>query len=148
MTQTVTETVEDFFAADIMMAGDRPFEKRRTSLLDSAKRYLEYHRELCRKQHEEGASGTEVVASVTAMIDELVHNLHVCVTAEYPFERQSCVALIALGGYGRKELNPLSDVDLMFYCGERNKDLAEQIADLPPLADIEKRPLPALGPEP
>ena len=53
----------------------------------------------------------------------------ITVTAEFRTERQAFAALIALGGYGRRELNPLSDIDLMFFCGDRNKDLAEKIAE-------------------
>ncbi|MBW2519334.1 MAG: [protein-PII] uridylyltransferase [Deltaproteobacteria bacterium] len=129
MKNPVTQAQHDFFASELMVAGDRPFEVRRQSLLDTAKVYLDHHREICKDLHNKGAGGREVVACTTAMTDELVRNLHTCVTADFPFERQSCCVLIALGGYGRGELNPLSDIDLMFYCSDRNKDLAEQIAE-------------------
>ncbi len=119
----------DFFASELMIAGDVPFAERRGSLLETAKRYLEHHRQVCHELHLGGASGRDVVGCVTEMTDSLVRILHRCVSAEHAVERQSCTALIALGGYGRGELNPFSDVDLMFYCSDRNKDLAERIAE-------------------
>ncbi len=119
----------DFFADELMLAGDQPFEKRRTALLDAARSHLEHHRAVCRERHERGATGREVVACITAMIDRLVQNLYRCASAEYPTMGKVCSAVIALGGYGRGELNPRSDIDVMFYCSELNKDLAEQIAE-------------------
>ena len=119
----------DFFAAELMMAGDHPFEKRRNALLEAARSYLDHHRTFCRERHERGATGREVVQCVTAMIDTLVQSLYRCAAAEYPTQGKACAAVIALGGYGRGELNPLSDIDVMFYCSELNKDLAEKIAE-------------------
>jgi len=119
----------DFFAREIMLAGDVPFADRRPALLDVARAYLEHHRQLCHARHQAGESGRAVVECVTAMADELVRTLYHCAAAEFPTSGKVCAAVIALGGYGRAELNPLSDIDVMFYCSDKNKDLAEKIAE-------------------
>ena len=124
----MVEMTTDFFAKELMVAGDVPFEERRDSLVETARHYLETKRAACQQSHQQGGGGREVAACVTEMTDELIRSLHRCVTAGYPVERQSCIALIALGGYGRAELNPRSDIDLMFYCSDRDRDLADQIA--------------------
>ncbi len=111
------------------MAGDVSFEKRRTHLLEAARQYLEFHRSLCQDMHSKGGSGRDVVSCITAMADELILNLYQCSAAEFPTAGKVCSAVIALGGYGRGELNPLSDIDVMFYCSDQNKDLAEKIAE-------------------
>jgi len=119
----------DFFATELMMAGDVSFKRRRPFLLDAARAYLEHHRDLSHKMHNAGASGREVVASITGMADELISNIYKCVAADFPTQGKACSAVIALGGYGRAELNPLSDIDVLFYCSVQNKDLAEKIAE-------------------
>lgn len=119
----------EFFAAELMVAGDVAFVERRPTLLEAARQFIEYHRGCCRELHNAGGSGREVVACITAMADELIRNLYSCAAAEFPTSGKVCAAVIALGGYGRGELNPLSDIDVMFYCSDKNKDLAEKIAE-------------------
>jgi [protein-PII] uridylyltransferase len=126
---TAQETHTDFFATELMMAGDVTFEERRPYLLESARQYLDHHRNYCHEIHNAGASGREVVACVTAMADELILSLYQCAAADFPTAGKVCSAVIALGGYGRAEMNPLSDIDIMFYCSDQNKDLAEKIAE-------------------
>lgn len=118
----------DYFATELMLAGDVPFEERRPSLLLAARHYLDHHRRHCQEMHDAGGSGREVVACITSMADMLIHNLYRCAAADFPTAGKVCSAVIALGGYGRAELNPLSDIDVMFYCSDQNKDLAEKIA--------------------
>jgi [protein-PII] uridylyltransferase len=124
-----TKEAEDFFATELMLAGDEPFVKSRNGLLDTARRFLAWHREQCHSLHERGAGGADVVACVTSMTDTLIRNLYQCLVADADFGRYPSSAIIALGGYGRRELNPLSDVDLMFFCGDLNRDQAEQVAE-------------------
>src|SRR5210317_2164191 len=119
----------DFFATELMLAGDVSFQERRTSLLEAARSHLDYHRDVCHELHKASGSGREVVACITDMADQLVRNLYHCASAEFPTSGKVCSAVIALGGYGRAELNPLSDIDIMFYCSDKNKDLAEKIAE-------------------
>lgn len=120
--------VPEFFARELMLAGDVTFEQRRDSLLAAARAYLDYHRAACRELHRGGASGTAVVEAITAMTDTLMRKLYRCISAEGIADRQPGAALLAIGGYGRGELNPRSDIDLMFYCGEVGREQADLIA--------------------
>lgn len=128
MTLDQRSAMPAFFEPELLIAGDVPYETRRESLLAAARAFLEYHREVCLTQHRAGASGTQVVNCITAMTDTLMRNLYRCITADWAIEQRPCTALIALGGYGRGELNPLSDIDLMFFCSEKNRDHADRVA--------------------
>jgi [protein-PII] uridylyltransferase len=119
----------DYFARELMLAGDVLFDKRRPHLLEAAKAYLDAHRGRCHELHSAGAGGGEVVNCITTAADELIRTLYHCAAAEFPTSGKVCSAVLALGGYGRGELNPLSDIDIMFYCSEPNKGLAEKIAE-------------------
>ena len=112
-----------------MMAGVVSFDERRPDLLAAARSYLDLHRGHGPELNKSVGSGRAVVACMTSMADELISNLYQCSAAEFPTAGKVCSAVLALGGYGRGELNPLSDIDVMFYCSEQNKDLAEKIAE-------------------
>jgi [protein-PII] uridylyltransferase len=60
-----------------------------------------------------GASGAVTIAARAAAVDELVRELW-RQAVEGDKRLASGVALVALGGYGRRELFPYSDVDLFF----------------------------------
>ena len=60
-----------------------------------------------------GASGAATIAARSKAMDDLIAGLWAEAAAETPLLRQG-VALVALGGYGRSELFPYSDVDLMY----------------------------------
>src|SRR6478736_171607 len=84
-----------------------------------------------------GAPGDEVTRAYAHAADEVVTALFRAARAQFdPFE----VALVAVGGYGRAELCPYSDLDLWFlvpgsvYRDGRAKDLAEAV--LYPLWDL------------
>jgi len=81
------------------------------SLKDSIKDYLARGEALLKERHLAEKTGAPICASYTALIDELLRAL-------YLFKAESAgvvdpTALVALGGYGRSELNIRSDVDLM-----------------------------------
>ena len=60
-----------------------------------------------------GASGAATIAARTAALDELVCGLW-RQALDDGSQLQTGVALVAVGGYGRRELFPYSDVDLLF----------------------------------
>ena len=80
--------------------------------------------------HRAGASGEWVVKAITAMSDTLINKLFHCITADLSSTGKSReqLALVAIGGYGRGELNPYSDIDLMFLYNGKDSRNVEEIA--------------------
>src|SRR2546423_10126358 len=64
-------------------------------------------------RHRAGAGGQEVVRSISALTDEVVQEMFTAICGELQASAPPRLALIATGGYGRKELSPRSDVDLL-----------------------------------
>ena len=75
----------------------------------------EYQRRMLeiRRAFEQGATGAETLAGRTAAVDGLVRGLWREAVDADPRLGKS-VALVAIGGYGRGELFPYSDIDLLF----------------------------------
>jgi [protein-PII] uridylyltransferase len=66
-----------------------------------------------RNAFQAGASGQETIAARSLAMDTLVRGLWAEAVERTP-KLRSGIALLALGGYGRSELFPQSDVDLLF----------------------------------
>ncbi len=75
-----------------------------------------------------GASGAVTIAARATAVDELVTGLW-RLAAEGDSRLGVGVALVAIGGYGRRELFPYSDVDLLFLLDGRvaEKDVKEAV---------------------
>ncbi|HKD68942.1 MAG TPA: [protein-PII] uridylyltransferase [Candidatus Binataceae bacterium] len=81
------------------------------------KSYLGGVRETLKERHFAGASGSEIVRELTAAVDNVVRALFVYAAAEHDrrFNKlNQRLGVLARGGYGRGELNPYSDIDLLF----------------------------------
>ncbi len=75
-------------------------------------------------RHDLGASGIEVENGRSAIIDLLIARLFDHAIALYASTKgptPAAVAMMALGGYGRSELAPWSDVDVMFLYPTKSK---------------------------
>lgn len=104
-----------------LFAEDRDGARERQSLFRLLRDFVEGERQTIQKRHREGVGGMEVVEDLTDLVDGVVSRLYhfaegVC---REHFQTGSPCALLALGGYGRRELNPASDVDLMFLYRDR-----------------------------
>lgn len=79
--------------------------------------YVQSCRSLLLERHRAGAGGREIVSCYTEMIDHLIRYLFDAASQDYirryPSLNARC-ALVAQGGYGRGELCPQSDIDLLF----------------------------------
>ena len=75
------------------------------------KAFLDEEDALIKAAHFTGAGGSEVVQRRTALIDRVLREVYSRLHATSPMP-----ALVAVGGYGRGELNPHSDIDIMFLC--------------------------------
>lgn len=85
--------------------------------LPAYKRYLELENTMLERYHRKGDSGLEVCQARAAIIDVLIENLFLAALNLYTtkYGEIPCkMAVLATGGYGRRELNPHSDIDIMF----------------------------------
>lgn len=62
------------------------------------------------KRHRSGTSGSAIALALTTRLDALVKSVY----TETKHRGKSRLVLVALGGYGRRELNFASDTDIMF----------------------------------
>jgi [protein-PII] uridylyltransferase len=97
-----------------------------------ARDYLGRARQLLFERHLAGASGGDIVAAWTAVVDHVVQAMYEAARASYA-ERYTVldqrVAFIAQGGYGRGELNPCSDIDLLVVYPQRPDAFVETVTE-------------------
>ena len=90
-------------------------KERLREKLNLYKKFLKLEEHRLRLKHYSGAGGLEVVRDRASLLDVVLRHLFEGAVEFSPFASQAIpVALLAIGGYGRGELNPYSDVDILF----------------------------------
>ncbi len=113
----------------LKFVGDMPVAER----LAACKEFLRTEMIGLRERHKAGGSGLTICHQRSEIIDALLTHLFDYALTTYAQTRgplPAPVALVALGGYGRKELSPWSDVDVMFLFPTKTKP-----ADAKPLQE-------------
>jgi [protein-PII] uridylyltransferase len=104
----------------------------RESLLN-AKRRLTEGRDTIRRQHEGGSPGTLVSAHLTALLDEVVLAIYDAALADFPRETAEAIranmALVSHSGFGRRDVAPYSDVDLMLLYRSDHAGSVQRLAE-------------------
>jgi len=96
-------------------------ESRRRLRLDLLRKHFSTGVHSLKTRHAKGASGSESVQAHAAFVDQLLQELFRLAVDDAKRDHLTPhpTVLVALGGYGRRELHPSSDIDLMvIYEGE------------------------------
>lgn len=116
--QALVESARE--GADVFVETDRQ------TLVNAAREHLELHWAAVRERHVHGESGHNVLCALTQGADEVVRGIVEFALASNPNRRQvlSRASICALGGYGRAELSPCSDLDVcLLYEGNFDTEL-------------------------
>ncbi len=81
--------------------------------------YIDLGRQRLLESHRSGASGADVVRAHGVMIDCLLQRLFEMAEGDHGAASKGRCAVVAQGGYGRGELSPYSDIDILFLYGRR-----------------------------
>jgi [protein-PII] uridylyltransferase len=82
-------------------------------------------RHYARRKKNKALIGYELAQERTAVVDEFIKRA----LSRYGYPELEGVSIVALGGYGREDLSPYSDIDLLFLHKKGSKDLAEEIVE-------------------
>ena len=130
--QGLLEKIEADAAVRLKLpAGRQPAEE-----LARYKAFLKIEAHRLKISHRAGAGGREICQGRASILDVLLRYLWDTAKASLSEQAQKefpQLALVAIGGYGRAELNPHSDIDFMFL---HNRQVAAGTRALPHLSKI------------
>jgi len=97
--------------------------RRPTEVLPLYKKFLKVEEHRLRLKHQAGGGGREICARRAELIDILLQYVFgaAAAAARENGGAEVPLALVALGGYGRGELNPFSDIDVMLLHRQRDE---------------------------
>jgi [protein-PII] uridylyltransferase len=109
-----------------------PTGSRLRAIVLETRQQLVDGRQQLRAQHDRGLEGSRVCVRYTALVDAAMTGIYEAYLAELPAaeaqQLRERVALVAHGGYGRRQQAPFSDVDLMVLFEGKRDALIGQLA--------------------
>ena len=130
--QELLKKIEDSAAARLAL----PPGRQAAEELPRYKAFLKVETHRLKLHHRAGTSGLEICHARAAILDALLRHLWDAAKASLSEQARKefpQMALVALGGYGRAELNPHSDIDFMFL---HSRQVAAGARPLPHLSRI------------
>jgi [protein-PII] uridylyltransferase len=106
--------------------------RRPTEVLPLYKKFLKVEEHRLRLKHQAGGGGREICARRGELVDVLLQYVFGA-AAKTTFgngRSDPALALVALGGYGRGELNPFSDIDVMLLHHQRPKRISLHLEEV------------------
>src|SRR5919197_3531592 len=106
--------------------------RRPTEVLPLYKKFLKVEEHRLRLKHQAGGSGREICARRAELVDVLLQYVFgaAATSARGNGATKVPLALIALGGYGRGELNPFSDIDVMLLHHQGKKEISPHLEEM------------------
>jgi [protein-PII] uridylyltransferase len=106
---------------------------RPTDLLDIYRRFLKLEEHRLKLEHVHGAGGRDVAQQRADVMTVMLRQLWAGVLESHQkshLEKSTRIALLAVGGFGRGELNPYSDIDILFLYPSDNAKQTAQVNDI------------------
>src|SRR6266540_3632068 len=106
--------------------------RRPTEVLPLYKKFLKVEEHRLRLKHQAGGGGREICARRAELVDVLLQYVFgaAATAARGNGATKVSLALIALGGYGRGELNPFSDIDVMLLHHHGTKGISPHLEEM------------------
>jgi [protein-PII] uridylyltransferase len=106
--------------------------RRPTEVLPHYKKFLKVEEHRLRLKHQAGGGGREICGRRAELVDVLLQYVFgAAATAARGNEAsRTPLALIALGGYGRGELNPFSDIDVMLLHDQGARKISPHLEEM------------------
>ena len=127
------EIIDRRILASALEALTESGEPPRPRVVETLREALEKGRVEVRHRFDQGARGTETTKELSFLTDQLIRSLYEFVLAAvYPSANPTQgerMALVAVGGYGRGELAPYSDIDLLFLLPYKTTPHTEQVVE-------------------
>ena len=116
----------------VLKSGTRPSE-----ILNVYKKFLKVEEHRLRMLHRAGGGGREIAQGRAQVMDVVLRHVFKAADEHYRqahSEEVVAVSLVAIGGYGRGELSPSSDIDIMFLHnsparGSKNHSYIESVVE-------------------